>query len=142
MASKREGVILAFIAALAGTVQVGARIFRSRNAALTRDQAPALVVRWDTDQFTGAWVADKQERMLSIMLDVYTRGAEPDALADPILVDAHAKIMADATLRSLVLDVFSNDATFQGEAADKDAGFTTQQYVLKYRHTGTALDSA
>jgi hypothetical protein len=142
MASKREGIILAFIAALAGTTQVSTRIYRSRAAALTREQAPALVVRWDQDQFTGAWVSNLQERALSIFLDVYTRGAEPDSLADPILVDAHARVMANATLRNLVIDVFPNDTAFEVAQADKDAGFTSQQYVVKYRHLGTALDSA
>lgn len=140
--SKREGILDAFVAALAGTVSVGSSIFRTRTQALTKAQAPALVVRWGQDQFTGAWVADKQERVLTVELDVYHRGDEPDSLADPILVDAHTRLMADATLRGLVIDIYAGDTACQPEQADKDAVFITQQYLVKYRHKGTDFASA
>lgn len=140
--SKREGILDAFVAALAGTTGVSTRIYRSRTQALTRDQAPALVVRWTQDQFGGVWVSDKQERQLTVMLDVYHRGDVPDALADPVLVDAHSRIMANSTLRGLVIDIYAGDAANDADQADKDAGFISQQYLVKYRHKGTDFASA
>lgn len=140
--SKREGIIDAFVTALAGTASVSTRIYRSRATALTKAQAPALVVRWNQDQFTGEWVSDKQERTLSILLDVYARGSKPDEIADPILVDAHSKIMANSSLRALVIDIYAGDTSFDMEQADGDAGFTTQQYLVKYRHKGTDFSSS
>lgn len=140
--SKREGILDAFVAALAGTAQVGSRIYRSRAQRLERDDAPALVVRWAQDQFDGAWVSDKQERQLTVLLDVYTRGAVPDSLADAILVDAHSRIMTNGPLRALVIDIYAGSATFDMEQADADAGFTTQEYVVQYRHAGTDLSAS
>lgn len=140
--SVRETILDAFVAALAGTVSVSTRIYRSRTQALTKDMSPALVVRWEQDQFEGVWVSDKQERLLTVMLDVYTRGDVPDSIADAILVDAHSKIMADATLGGLVIDIYAGGTAFQLEQADGDAGFTMQEYAVKYRHKGTALDAA
>ena len=139
--SVRETILSAFVTALAGTAQVSTRIYRSRTQVLTKDQAPALVVRWTADQFAAGWVADKQERQLTILLDIYTRGAVPDELADPILVDAHARIMADSTLRGLVIDIYAGSAAFDIEQADGDAGFLTQEYLVTYRHKGTDLTS-
>lgn len=140
--SKREGILDAFVAALAGTASVSTRIYRSRAQALTKDQAPALVVRWNTDQFGGAWVSDKQERQMVVYLDVYARGAVPDSIADPILVDAHSRIMGDATLRGLVIDIYAGSAAFDLEQADGDAGWITQEYLVTYRHKGTDLSSS
>jgi hypothetical protein len=41
---KRESILAAITTALAGTVQVGSRIYRSRTEAFARNEAPALIV--------------------------------------------------------------------------------------------------
>ncbi len=44
MTSKRESILADIASSLAGTVQVGARIYRSRVEPLARGESPAIVV--------------------------------------------------------------------------------------------------
>ena len=50
MASKREDILDAIKTALAGTVGVSTRIYRSRTIPLAqRSQLPALIIEWSSD---------------------------------------------------------------------------------------------
>ena len=133
MSTKREQIVLAVMAALAGTVDVGTRIFRSREEALNRDEAPALAVAWEDEDPTEE-LSGLIEKKLTVVVSVYTRGDEPDALADPIVESVHSKIMAETTLGGLAIDVSEGGTSREGAEADQTAGFVNMRFVVWYRH--------
>ena len=49
MTTRRETILDAVVTALAGTTNVGTRIYRSRVTAFTREETPSLLVTWDSD---------------------------------------------------------------------------------------------
>lgn len=139
MASKRETIAAAFATALTGTVNVGTRIFRNLEDALTREDSPSLVVRA---------VSDIPERnsfsfidsRLTLSVDIYGRGVDVEAVLDPVAVSAYAKIMTDSGIRALVMDIEPGAHNWEFEGADQDAGILTMQFTVLYRHTYGALD--
>ena len=140
MASKRESIINAVISALTGTTGVGSNIFRSRQEPIDRDTAPAIIVRWVSDlpEFVGVNVMNSR---LTFVVEVYTRGYQADALADPIAVSAYAKIMANRTLGGGCLDITGGNQAVDMDSADADACILTMEFEALYRRTEQALDA-
>ena len=50
MTTRRETILDAVVTALAGTTNVGTRIYRSRVTAFTREETPSLLITWDVMQ--------------------------------------------------------------------------------------------
>ena len=87
MTTKRESILAAIASTLAGTTGVGTRIYRSRMEAFARNEAPALVIEPGTDSASEELVSTcKIDWRLPVLIAVYTRGAVPDQLADPIII--------------------------------------------------------
>ena len=134
MILKRERILAAITTALAGTVQVGSRIYRSREEAFARNEAPALVIEPGIDTPTVEPVSTcKIDWRFNVVVAVHTRGAIPDQLAAPIVVSVHLRIMADRSLGGLALDVLPGPVDHQREQADAAAGWTVLSYVVRYR---------
>jgi hypothetical protein len=141
--------ILAHIATvtLPGTVQVGTRIYRSRVQALSRSEAPALIVSPGEDnpvnapRTTGASLG-RLDQALPVLIETYVRGDVPDQLADPIGVDVHARMMSDRTLGGLAHDVQPDGWAPQYEAADATAGWIGQRFLIRYRTRDNAINAA
>lgn len=138
MSTKREQIIVAIMAALAGTTGVDARIFRSREEALTREEAPALVVMPDGED-PAEEVSGFVEKKLTIVVGVYVRGDVPDQLADPVVESVHAKIMAATTLGGLAIDISEGGTSWEMQEADQTAGFVNMRFVVWYRHQRATL---
>lgn len=132
MPSKRETILARVVTTLAGTTLVGSRIYRSRVEPLARNEMPAIVVEPSGEQAeqdtigTLLWT-------LTIRVAVIVRGVVPDQLADPILLDAHAKLMADTTLNGLVVDILPASVSFEMIEADQPSGVVSADYQIKYR---------
>lgn len=131
MTTKREDILQAIAAAL-GAITGVTGVHRSREDALSREEAPAIVVRWIEDR-PKQIVHARTDSDLTIEIDVYTRGAVPDQLADPICEQVHAIIMADPTLGGRCIDVSDDQTSFEGADADACAGWITQRFVVWYR---------
>lgn len=134
MTIKRELVLAAIATALAGTVQVGTRIYRSRTEAFSRNEAPALVVEPGDDTpreapVSQCWI----DWTLDVTVAVYTRGAVPDQLAAPIVESVHARIMADRTLGGVAMDIWPGRVQHMKDQADLTAGWTVLNYAVRYR---------
>ena len=100
--SSRNTIIETAIAALAGTAQVGSRIYRSRAVALAKDKLPALVVRRgdeSVNQSTNAYV----DRLLELLVEIHTRGDAAEEDSETIAESSHPKIMSDAALAALIV---------------------------------------
>jgi hypothetical protein len=140
MATKRESILAAIVTTLAGTTGVSTRIYRSRVEAFARSEAPALVIEPGTDSAAEELVSTcKIDWRLPVLIAVYTRGAIPDQLADPIINSIHTKLMADRTLGGLVMDIWPGTVDPQIESADQPALWTVCTYNVRYRTSVTSL---
>jgi len=141
MTTTRQELILAAVkATLAGTVQVGSRIYRSRAEAFARDEAPALVIEPTTDTSSGPPLSLCHiDWTLNVNIIVHTRGAVPEQLAAPIIADLHTKLMADRSLGGLAMDIWPASVDHQREQADAMAGWTICSYQVRYRTSVTDL---
>ena len=137
MASKRELILQQMVAALAGTAGVGSRIYRSRVTPLARGESPAIVVEPVSDQAEQDTLGTLQWTM-QVRVAIIVRGDVPDQLADPVLVDAHAKLMGNATLNGYAIDLLPTTVSFEMIEADQTAGVVSAEYAVKYR---TAINS-
>lgn len=141
MATKREQILQAIEAALDGTVQVGTRIYRSRVTPLARGESPAIVVepgRDDPQQNTSLPTLDWT---FNVRVIVIVRGEVPDQVADPIIEDLHAKLMADLSLGGVAMDIQPATVIFELIEADQPAGAITCNFVVRYRTAVSSLSA-
>lgn len=131
--TRRERILAAIRTALTGTVQVGSRIYRSRVVPLSRGESPAIVVEPISDQAEQNTSLPKLDWSLTVRVAVIVRGDVPDQLADPIVEDMHAKLMADLTLGGYAIDVQPAGVTFEMQDADQPAGVIMCDYLVRYR---------
>lgn len=140
MSSKREQILAAITTTLVGTTGVSTRIYRSRVEAFARNEAPAIVIEPSTDVPAEELVSTcKIDWRLPVLIAVYTRGAIPDQIADPIITSLHGKLMEDRTLGGLVMDIWPGSVDPQMEKADQPALWTVCTYNVRYRTSVTDL---
>lgn len=140
MTTKREQILAAIATTLEGTADVGTRIYRSRVEAFARNEAPALVIEPGTDSAAEEQVSTcKIDWRLPVLVAVYTRGAIPDQLADPIIASIHSQLMADRTIGGLAMDIWPGTVDPQMEKADQPALWTVLTYNVRYRTSITDL---
>lgn len=141
MSSKRENILAAVRTALTGTSGVGTRIYRSRQEAFARDESPAIVVEPINDQAIIETSLPTLTWTLTVRVAVIVRGTTPDQIADPIIVSAHSKLMADLTLGGYAMDIAPQGVNFDMADADQTAGVIMCDYLIRYRTTLTSLES-
>jgi hypothetical protein len=139
MTTKREQVLTAIRTALTGTAGVGSRIYRSRVEPITRGESPAIVVEPVSDTAAQNTSLPTLDWSLTVRVAVIVRGNVPDQLADPIVADAHSKIMADLTLGGYAIDVQPQSVSFDLIEADQPAGVIALEYLVRYRTSVTDL---
>jgi hypothetical protein len=139
MTTKREQVLTAIRTALTGTTGVGTRIYRSRVEPLARQESPAIVVEPVSDTAAQNTSLPTLDWSLTVRVAVIVRGDIPDQLADPIVADAHSKIMADLTLGGYAIDVQPQSVSFDLMEADQPAGVIMMDYLVRYRTSVTDL---
>lgn len=137
--TKREQILAAIRTALTGTVQVDTRIYRSRVEPLARNESPAIVVEPVNDTAVQNTALPTLDWSLTVRVAIIVRGNVPDQLADPIVEDAHGKIMADLTLGGYAIDVQPQSASFELLEADQPAGVISLDYLIRYRTSVTDL---
>ena len=136
MSSIREQIVAAFVATLTDT---GAEAYRSRSDAVSRPESPALIVTPQSED-VNIVTTHGVDRLLSLQVEVITRGDVPDSLADPIIVAAHQKIMADQTLGGLCFDIAEVSSQWAIESGDLDICSLIAVYRVHYRTAMKALD--
>jgi hypothetical protein len=141
MTTKREQVLTAIRTALTGTTGVSTRIYRSRVEPLSRGESPAIVVEPVSDTAEQNTSLPTLDWSLTVRVAVIVRGNIPDQLADPIVADAHSKIMADLTLGGYAIDVQPLSVGFDLVEADQPAGVIALDYLIRYRTSVTDLSS-
>jgi len=141
MTTKREQVLTAIRTALTGTTGVSTRIYRSRVEPLSRGESPAIVVEPVSDTAEQNTSLPTLDWSLTVRVAVIVRGNIPDQLADPIVADAHSKIMADLTLGGYAIDVQPLSVSFDFVEADQPSGVIACDYLVRYRTSVTDLSS-
>ncbi len=133
MTSKRESILADIASSLAGTVQVGARIYRSRVEPLARGESPAIVVEPISDTAEQNTSLPTLDWSLTVRVSVIVRATVPDQAADPIVSDMHSKLVADLTLGGYAIDVQPQSVNFELVEADQPAGVISCTYLVRYR---------
>jgi hypothetical protein len=139
--TKRETILAAVATALAGTAQVGNRIYRSRASALARSESPAIVVEPITDDADNG-VVPKLDWRLIVRIAVVVRGAVPDQLADPVVEDVHKRLLTNSALLELVSEIVPVRVVFDSIDADQPAGVVMMDYSIRYRTQAADLSLA
>ena len=132
MATRRETILAAVSTALTGTTGVGARIYRSRVEPMARAESPAIVVEPLNETADNA-VVPKLDWQLTVRVAIIVRGNVPDQVADPIVEDVHRKLLSDAPLLALVVEIVPTQISFDSMEADQPAGVVTMDYSIRYR---------
>ena len=135
--SKRESIIQHIVTAL-GAVSSITGVYRSREDALSREEAPALVVR-PVREDPRALVHAYTEKDLLVSISIYTRGAAPDQAADPISEQVYALLLGAPTLGGLAIDTTDAGTSWELDEADATACWTELQLKVWYRHPLASL---
>ena len=133
MTTKRESILADIASTLAGTVQVGSRIYRSRVVPLSRGESPAIVIEPVSDNAVQNTSLPTLDWSLTVRVSVIVRSDVPDQAADPIVEDMHSKIVSDLTLNGYAIDVQPQSVSFEMLDADQPAGVISCDYVVRYR---------
>ncbi len=139
MTTKRETILAAIATTLAGTTNVGSRIFRSRADPLARGETPALVIEPINDQASQNTSLPTLDWSLLVRIAVVVRGGIPDQTADPVVESLHTKLMADLTLGGKVIDIQPVSVVFETVEADQPAGIVMCDYRVRYRTSVNSL---
>jgi hypothetical protein len=142
MSSKREQILAAVATTLIGTTGVSTRIYRSRQDAFARNESPALVIEPGKDTPAPEPISTcKIDWNFLLVIAVYSRGAIPDQVADPVISSIHTKLMADRSLGGLVMDIWPGEVDYQFERGDLPALWTVMPYQVRYRTSVTDLSA-
>lgn len=139
MTTKRESILSAVQAALAGTTGVGTRIYRSRVEPLARAESSALIVEPINDIPTQNTSLPTLDHVLNLRVVVIVRANVPDQVADPTIESLHSKLMADLTLGGLCIDVQPGPTEFTLEQADVPVGVIFCNFRVLYRTSVSSL---
>ena len=135
--TKRESILQYIVTAL-GAVSSVTGVYRSREDALAREEAPALVVRPVREE-PRPLVHAYLEKDLVVSVSIYTRGGAPDQTADPICEQVYALLLGNPTMGGLAIDTTDDGTTWELEEADATACWTELQLKVWYRHPLASL---
>lgn len=141
MTTKRESILADIASSLAGTVEVGSRIYRSRVVPLSRGESPAIVIEPISDTAEQNTALPTLDWSLTVRVSVIVRSSVPDQAADAIVEDMHSKIVADLTLGGYAIDVQPRSVNFELIEADQPAGVISCDYLVRYRTSVADLSS-
>lgn len=134
--SKSERILAAIATALAPTDGIAGRVFRDRWEAVARGEMPCLVVEPQGEDPQIIAIPNTDSSLL-VAVDVLISGAPLSTLADPIRVDAHARLMADRSLGGLAHTI--DPASVQWQAEPGEIGILSLGYRITYRTLTTDL---
>ena len=140
MTSIREQILAALTATLGSTTGVTA-VYRSRAAAIARAEAPVLIVQPGPGR-AQRHTTCKLHHTMDVEVIVHTRGDIPDVLVDPIIVSAHALIMADTTIGGLAVDIMPTNDDPQIDQADMNSIWWVHTYEVQFRTSEADLTQA
>jgi hypothetical protein len=134
--SIRERILQAAVDRIASAIgPLNAEVHRSPTVALTREQAPAVVLFPESDEVTDR-PNDRVEHQLVVRVVALARGTAPtppETEADALLVAAHAALMSETTFGGLALGISEIDCEWEVEDADSTVAAIPARYAIRYR---------
>ena len=134
--SLRENIIQAVTALLAPVAALqGAQVIRSPTTGVSREQSPALLI-FPESETVSPRINDRIERQLVLRVVAVARetaSSAPEAIADALLVAAHAALFASANLGGLCLGLRELECEWDVEDADATAAAIPARYQFTYR---------
>jgi hypothetical protein len=125
--SLREQFLQRALVVLAGAGTGANSVTRSREVSITRALTPAIVLLPQNNEL-GRMAAQVDKNLFEFAVEIFVRGDTWDSLADPVDVIAHAALMGDAQLASMIGDLRRVGETFEAQEADRTAGTLTVRY--------------
>lgn len=129
--SKSETILARIATVLAGTDGVAGRVFRDRWEALARNEMPAIVVEPQSEDDDILTTTETLTTTLRVSVDVLISGHPLSTLADPVRVSAHSLLMADTTLRGLIISIYPTGRAW--DAVSGEIGVLRCSYAVRYR---------
>jgi hypothetical protein len=136
--SAREQILQA-MTALADTVP-GVVVYRSREAALSRAEGTAILVRPEEETVVSE-MTGFTKRDLAVGVTIIARGQIPDQVADAAIVAMHAAVAANQTLGGLCARIIEEATKWDFEVADQNAVAAVVTYRIRYLTSATTLAS-
>ena len=143
MPSKAEQVAARVFAVLqaSATAMGVVAVYRDRDDALTREESPVILVETIDEDSKAYGSSGHDEDLLRLQVCICVRGANWQSIADAIRLQAHAALVSDATLRTLVGESFRRDrAEWRSASTDVPFGYCNQIYQCKYISRNQGLD--
>lgn len=113
-------------------------VTRSRSSPVGRLEMPAINItpeESDPSEGTNGGV----DQRLSVAIEVYAAGDEPDSLADPLVEQVHSLMMADTTLGGLAIDVSDAGTRFELDDSEQPMARVTMRFSVWHRHNRNDL---
>jgi len=140
MSTRAEQIIDEFIDVLTLPTSVASgAVWRSRMRPIPEGAALAVVVRRKQDVRLGDATLGRQQRQLAVTVEIYARGDEPDALADPLIESVMSRVMADRSLGGLCDDVEVDSVDPEWAARDTDLVVMDLTFNVRYETDSTGL---
>jgi len=139
MSTRRESILAAIATTLAGTTNVGTRIYRNRVEPISKNESPALVIEPVKDICQQNTSLPTLDWTLRVRIVVISRALIADQAADPTIASLHSKLMSDLTLGGLAIDVQPAEVKFDFVEADTPAGVFSCEFDVRYRTSVTSL---
>ena len=133
--SIREKILARLLVVLTDVAGVDGKVYRNLADSMAFDEAPCINIEWQSDEPAEEASSFLMHRHLTVSVSIFTRGDSPDILADPIAQSVHTLIMADEQLAGNALSATLGSVSFEFENLEKNAGKTTHEYVVAYRHS-------
>ncbi len=142
MTTKREAILSRLITQLAGTANVGTRIYRSRVTPVSRSEGAVLIVEPTSDSCETR--RNVFQWTLNVRLSVIVRGSSTqtaDQVADPIVKSIHDKISTDITLNGKAIDTTPTNVSFDLIDGDQPSGVISCDYRIIYQTSTSDLST-
>lgn len=138
MTTQRENILAYVKTQLDGITAVGGRVYRSRVAALRREESPSIVIEPVNDVAQQTMVG-YLTWALQFRVAVIVRGDVPDQQADPIVEELYGLLMADRNMGGLAQDLLPQGTYFSMVEGDQPIGIIETLFNATYRTTETSL---
>ena len=128
--SRAERILAAIVTAITPTTGISSRVFRDRWEAVARSEMPCVVVE-PLGEDPGIVSIPFTDYVLTVAVDILVSGSPLSALADPIRVNLHSRLMADRTLGGLTHSVDPGPSEWKGEPGE--IGILSLSYRIPFR---------
>ncbi|MDP1925770.1 MAG: hypothetical protein Q8K57_13430 [Thiobacillus sp.] len=137
-------LILARVAAvlLAGSTAAGSNVYRARDDAFAATELPAINVRRASTSGEKEDVHDVELHQVAFTLALHARGAAWETAADALHMQAHALLLADATLAGLGRLLHCTGTETQDDSVDQPTGVITASYEMQVFIHAASLSAA